>query len=115
MMRRVWVCAGLVLVAAACGGASLTLSEYAAQGQAVVTVMEERMAALDADWVSEPATVERAVTYWDRRLAARVEAFKGLRALDPPREIDEMVGRGVDLFGKQRRRRWRLESARSIP
>jgi hypothetical protein len=99
-MRRIWAGACLVLVVAACGGGSLSLSEYAAQGQAVVTVMEERVDALDAEWDSQPATVERARSYWDRRLEARVEALAGFRALDPPDDIAEQAATGLDLFSK---------------
>lgn len=99
-MRRIWVFACLVLAAAACGGESLTLSEYAAQGQAVVTVMEERIAALDDDWEAQSPTVERAQTYWDRRLRARVEALEGLQALDPPAAVAELHETGVPLYGR---------------
>jgi hypothetical protein len=65
---------------------------------ALVTVMEERINTLDTEWDSQTTTVERARTYWDRRLAARVEALEGLQALDPPSEITELHRTGLDLF-----------------
>jgi hypothetical protein len=99
-LRRVWVGACLGLVVAACGGGSLTLSEYAAQGQAVVTVMEERIGKLDAEWDSQPSTVEGARTYWDHRLEARVEALEGLQDLNPPDGIAELHVTGLDLFSR---------------
>ncbi len=97
-LRGVWGGACLVLVVAACGSGSLSLSEYAAQGQAVVEVMEDRIDTLDAEWDSQTPTVERARAYWDRRLEARVEALEGLQALDPPGGIAELAGTGMDLF-----------------
>jgi len=77
-LRGVRAGAWLALIVTACGGGSLTLSEYSEQGMAVVAVMEERIATLDAEWDSQTPTVERARTYWDRRLEARVEALEGL-------------------------------------
>ena len=99
-LRRVWAVACLVLVVVACGGGSLSLSEYNTQGMAVATAMEERIAALDAELDSQASTVERARTYWERRLEARREALEGFQALDPPDEIAELAETGLDLFGE---------------
>ena len=99
-MHRIWVSACLVLLAAACGGGSLTLSEYATQGGAVVVVMDERIATLDAEWDAQPPTVERDRTYWEGRLAANAAALEGLQALDPPSEISELHARGMTLFSR---------------
>ncbi len=91
---------GLVLVAAACGGGSLSVSEYNAQGGALVASMEERIRALDAEWESQTPTVEGARNYWDRRLEARIEALEGLDALKPPDELAALFEDGLDLFRK---------------
>lgn len=99
-LRRVWAGAGLVLIVAACGDESPTLSEYNAEGQALVAVMDEQIATLDAQWESQTATVERARTYWDRRLEARASFFEGIRALDPPGRIAELHATGIDLYGR---------------
>lgn len=99
-LRRVWVGACLGLVVAACGGGSLTLSEYAAQGQAVVTVMEERIATLDAGRNSQTSTVEDVRAYWDRRLEARVRALAGFQDLNPPDQIADLAGTGLELFSR---------------
>ena len=99
-MRGVRAGAWLVLIVTACGGGSLTLSEYSEQGMAVVAVMEERIATLDAEWDSQTPTVERARTYWDRRLEARVEALEGLEGLNPPGEVAELAATGLDLFSR---------------
>jgi hypothetical protein len=99
-LRRIWTIVGLGLVAAACGGGSLSLSEYNVQGTALVTVMEQRIYTLDAEWDSQARTVDRARSYWVRRLEARVEALEGLQALDPPAEIAELHATGLGLFSR---------------
>lgn len=99
-LRCMWAGVCLALVITACGGGRLSLSEYNVQGTALVTVMEERIYTLDAEWDSQTQTVERARSYWDRRLEARVEALEGLQALDPPDEITELHETGLDLFSR---------------
>lgn len=97
MLRR-WIGLGLLFVTAACSGGGLSLSEYAAQGQALTTVMEERIAALDAEWETQPPTVERARSYWEHRIDALLEARAGLEELEPPPEVAELHGPGMELF-----------------
>ena len=97
-LHRVWVGICLAFVVAACGGGSLSMSEYNVQGTALVTVMEQRIFTLDAEWESQAQTVERARSYWDRRLEARVEALEGLQALNPPDEVAELHETGLRLF-----------------
>lgn len=99
-LRRIWAVVGLALVAAACGGGSLSLSEYNEQGMAVVTEMEQRIYSLDAEWDSQTETVERARSYWEERLEARVAALEGFHALDPPDEIAELHEKGLGLFSE---------------
>lgn len=99
-LLRIWACASLTLLAAACGGGSLTLSEYSAQGTAIVTEMEQRIAALDAELESQPESVESAVGYWDGRLEARTQSLAGLDALDPPVAVAELHDAGVELYGE---------------
>ena len=98
-LRRMWVGVGLVLFAAGCGGGTLSLSEYNAQGGAVSVTMENRIDILDAEWDSQTPTTEGARTYWGRRLEARVEALEGFQDLRPPDSIAELHGTGLDLFG----------------
>jgi hypothetical protein len=90
------------LLVAGCGDEETTLSvsEYAAQGMAVATVMEERIAALDAEWESQTPSVERVRSYWDRRLDAQFEALAGFEALEPPKSIAELHATGMPLFRK---------------
>lgn len=99
-LRRGLTGIGLLLLIAACGGGDLSLSEYNAQGSTLVAVMEERISTLDAEWDAQTPTMERVKTYWDHRVAARVETLEGLQALDPPEQIEDLLGTGLDLFSK---------------
>ncbi len=99
-LRHIWAGAVLILVVAACGGDSITLTEYNSQGSALVLVMEERLLALDVEWDANEPTVERARSYWDRRIEARVETLEGLQELETPQELADLMGEGLDLFAQ---------------
>jgi hypothetical protein len=88
----------LTLVVAACGGGSLTLSEYSEQAADLIFVVRDRVAALDAEWLAETPTPEGVEAYWDGRIAARTEFLEGLRALDPPDEAADLHENVVALF-----------------
>ena len=90
----------LGVVLASCGGGGLTLAEYNEQGMALGAVMEERIAALDAAWDSQTATVEDVRTYWDRRIKAYETALDGFRALEPAKDAANLHRTGVEMFTK---------------
>jgi hypothetical protein len=100
VVRRisVGVCLGLVVVA--CGGADLTLGEYSTQGQAITTVMEERIQALDSGLDFQTANTDDVDDYWDRRVEARVDALERLQDLNPPATISDLHEQGMDLFSE---------------
>ena len=90
----------LILLLTACGGGTLSLAEYNEQGMALVSVMEERLYELDAEWDSQTATVENVRIYWDRRIDAYETAVEGLEALEPAGEAAELHRTGMELFSK---------------
>ena len=90
----------LILLLTACGGGTLSLAEYNEQGMALVSVMEERLYELDAEWDSQTATVEDVRIYWDRRIDAYETAVEGLEALEPAGEAAELHRTGMELFSK---------------
>jgi hypothetical protein len=92
------VCFAVVL--AACGGGSLTLSEYAAEAEELVAVMAAEFVALDAEWESQPPRLEGARTYWEGRLAVRAEFLEGVRALNPPDAVEAQHEAALDVFGR---------------
>jgi hypothetical protein len=88
------------VILVACGGGSLTVSEYAAEAEALVAVLEARFESLDTEWESKTPTPEGARAYWDGRLAVRAEFLQGVRALDPPDELAELHAAALDVFSR---------------
>lgn len=99
-MRHVWAVTCLAVILVACGGGSLTVSEYAEQAEDLVAVLEARFESLDTEWESQAPTVDGARSYWDRRLAVRAEFLKGVRALDPPEELADLHAAALDVFSR---------------
>ncbi len=99
-MRRTSSVVCLVLFLVACGGGPLTLEEYGARAQDLVTAVTVRIDDLDADLESYAQTADGTAGYWDNRLDARVEFLEGLEALDPPEEAAELHEVVVVLFSR---------------
>jgi hypothetical protein len=98
LVRRVWAAASLAAVLGACGGGTLTLSEYAAEAEALVAAMEARFEALDAEWESQTPTRDGALAYWDGRLDIRTDFLDGVRALRPPEAVADQHDAALDIF-----------------
>jgi hypothetical protein len=88
----------LAIALAACGSGELSLTDYAAEVESMVAEMESRFATIDAEWESEPPTVERASDYWDDRLEIRNDFLEFVEALNPPEEIVEMHRAAIEVF-----------------
>lgn len=97
-LRSTVAVACLTLAVAACGGDSLTLSEYSEQAAELISVVRDRIATLDAEWLAATPTPEGAAAYWDERIAARTEFVEDLQALNPPDEAAELHENVVPLF-----------------
>ena len=94
------VALSLALVLVACGGETLTLSEYGEQGEQLVIEVSQRVDALDAELESEDQTVDSVRAYWDERVQARSDFSEGLEALEPPDEAEELHAVVVDIFNR---------------
>lgn len=90
----------IALALAACGGGTLTLSEYGAQGEQLVTDVSQRVDALDAALESDDQTVDSVRAYWTERVEARRDFSEGLEALEPPEEAAELHAVVVDIFNR---------------
>jgi len=88
----------LGLLVASCADGSLGLAEYNEQGTALAAVMEGRIAALDAAWNTETATVDDVRSYWDQRIDAYETGLEGFRDLKPSGEVAELHRTGMELF-----------------
>lgn len=99
-LGRFWTGAVLGIVLVGCGGSSLTVAEYAAEAEDLVTEMEAGFASLDAEWESQEPRVEGAHAYWEGRLEVRADFLEGVSALDPPERIADQHDAALDVFGR---------------
>lgn len=99
-MRLIIAGALLATTAAACGGDTLTVTEYAAEIEDLVAEMGARFNSIDAEWTSQPPTAEGAEDYWEQRLAIRFEFLEGVEDLDPPEEVAGMHEESIDIFDR---------------
>jgi hypothetical protein len=99
-VRSGWTGTFLALILMACGGGSLSLSEYAAQAENLVAVMEAEFESLDTEWESQAPTLEGARSYWEGRLEVRADFLEGVRDLDPPDTVAEQHAEALDVFGR---------------
>lgn len=90
----------LVLVVAGCGGSRLSVADYAAGAERLVSDMQADFAVLDAGWEAQTPTQDGALRYWEGRLAIRDRFLAGVEELDPPREIEDMHAAALDIFGR---------------
>lgn len=80
--------AGLLLLGACSSGPSLT--EYAAEVEAIVATHNADMDDNDAYLASEPETLERIQTYAQRRMEFRTTFLAAMEGLEPPREAQDL-------------------------
>jgi hypothetical protein len=99
-MRRLCVGICLAVALSACGGGTLSLSEYATAAESLVADMEGDFARLGNEWESESPSLDRAHEYWEGRLAVRYEFLESVRALDPPQAIADQHAAALDVFGR---------------
>lgn len=88
----------LAVALVACGGGSLTVSEYAAEAESLVATMGQDFASLDRQWESEEPTLEGAQRYWEGRLTVRRDFLDGVEALNPPEAVEAQHAAAVDVF-----------------
>ena len=88
------------MLLAACGGGTLTVPEYAVEIENLVAEMEAQFALLDADWESQPPTVDGARSYWERRMEIRYEFLESIRDLDAPDGVVAQHTAALDVFDR---------------
>lgn len=84
----------------ACGGGTLTLTEYATEVESLVAAMASSFDTIDTEWEAQTPTAEGARVYWDRRLEIREDFLAGVRSLNPPEEVESQHETALDLFGR---------------
>ncbi|MGB5534128.1 MAG: hypothetical protein WBN71_13585, partial [Acidimicrobiia bacterium] len=93
---RAWIC--LTVALGACGGGTLTPSEYAEQAERLVAEMTAQFVSLDAEWESQVPTVDGAQSYWEQRLEIRAEFLEGVRGLKASEGVAAQHAAALDVF-----------------
>ena len=99
-MRRAATIAAIIVTIAACGSGELTLTEYAESVEELVAEREADFRDLDAEWVSQPPSMDRALEYWDGRLDIREDFLEGVEELTPPERILSQHEAALDVFAR---------------
>jgi len=98
-VRRALASAWIVFVIAACGGGTLSLTEYSERLQSMALVMIEEFDALEAQWASA-TTVEDGKGVLNRAVAVRTNLQNSLTDLNPPEELADFHADVVELLGR---------------
>jgi len=98
MTQRIasWV-AAFVMIAAACGGGELTLTEYAAEIETAVQSMNMELDALDLTVAGSPS-LDAVRNYATERVKLRYEFVETLEALEPPDRVREFHESGLAVI-----------------
>jgi hypothetical protein len=97
-MRRATTCLALVVAVSGCGGAAMSVSEYATAAESLVVAMEADFERIEDRWTASPATVEGAVEYWEQRLEIRHAFLEATKGLLPPDSLAGMHEAAIDIF-----------------
>jgi hypothetical protein len=98
-MRRALASACIVFVFAACGGGTLSLTEYSELFQSASFAVTDEFDVLEAEWASA-TTVEDGKEVLDRAVAIRTDMQNSLTELDPPEALADFHGDLVALLGR---------------
>ncbi len=98
-MRRALASACIVFVFVACGGGTLSLTEYSELFQSASFAVTDEFDVLEAEWASA-TTVEDGKEVLDRVVALRTDLQNGLTELDPPEALADFHGDLVALLGR---------------
>jgi len=98
-VRRALASAWIVFVVAACGGGTLSLTEYSERVQSASFAMTEEFDVLEAQWVSA-TTVEDGQRVLNRAVAIRTDLQNSLTELNPSEAFGEIHRDLVELLGR---------------
>ena len=89
----------IVFVFTACGGGTLSLTEYSELLQSASFAMTDEFDVLEAQWASA-TTVEDGKEVLDRAVAIRTDLHNSLTDLDPPEAFADLHGVLVEQLGR---------------
>ena len=100
-VRRALASACIVFVIAACGGGTLSLTEYSERLQAGAMVMMDEFDVLEAQWASA-TTVEDGKEVLNRAVAIRTDLQNGMTDVNPPEALADFHADLVELLSRTR-------------
>jgi hypothetical protein len=98
-MRRAVASACIVVVFAACGGDTLSLTEYSELFQSASFAVTDEFDVLEAEWALA-TTVEEGKEILERAVAIRTDMQNSLTDLDPPEALADFHGDIVEQLGR---------------
>jgi hypothetical protein len=98
-VRRALASAGIVFVIAACGGGTLSLTEYSERAQSLALVMFDEFDVLEPQWASA-TTVEDGKEVLNRAVAIRTDMQNGVTGLNPPEAFADIHADLVEHLGR---------------
>jgi hypothetical protein len=91
LVKRTFVVAAFgALLLSACGGASLSLSEYSDEVATLIIRVDGRLDAHAERLAAGPPSVEATQAFFDDRVAGYHELVDGVDVLEPPEEVVEL-------------------------
>jgi hypothetical protein len=96
---RALASACIVFVFTACGGGTLSLTEYSELFQSASFAMTDEFDVLEAQWASS-TTVEDGKETLDRAVGIRTDLQNSLTDLDPPKALASFHGDLVETLGR---------------
>ena len=98
-VRRALASAWIVFVIAACGGGTLSLTEYSERAQSMRFAMIDDFDVLEAQWASA-TTVEDSKGVLNRAVAVRTDLQNSLTDLNPPEQLADFHADLVELHSR---------------
>jgi hypothetical protein len=90
----------IALSAGGCGEDELSLTEYAAEAEALVNEMNQRLDRLDAGNRQATPSIAGTVAYHRERAATRLEFLDAFEEIDPPESAIDLHAETVDIITK---------------
>jgi hypothetical protein len=98
-VRPAMASVSIVFVIAACGGGTLSLTEYSESAQSLTLVMLDEFDVLEPQWASA-TTVEDGKEVLARVVAIRTDMYNGVTDLNPPEAFADIHGDLVEQLGR---------------
>jgi len=100
-VRRIWAAACLGLIVVACGGGTLSLTEYVESLNVLVSDARGRLEAMYVQYgeISSPGE-EDVTTLFSSEIVIRTDFQEGLVALDPPERFADLHAEIVETHGR---------------